>query len=244
LVDDLLHFWHPGVLFSQTAVHTAGCLVQCMLLAVICDLGAIRRVAGFASISADHFCSFCRLPKTERTNFDTMSWKQWTYQEHMSAAVKWRDALSRKSRDVEFEKNQVRWSELLRLLYWDPIKFSMLDVMHNIFLNDIPHHCRTLWGMDSSVAPHKTMKPHTPAKQKEELQKVLDAVVGKHRNKLKEPCHTYLIAFARENSVHIPTNSKSKPTKAEYVEGLIAWVRRSLAIFLITAHSNTSESQI
>ena len=47
-----------------------------------------------------------------------------------------------------FESHGVRYSELLRLPYWDPTTFTILDTMHAMFLDNLKRHCRTIWGMD------------------------------------------------------------------------------------------------
>ena len=117
LVNDLLRFWHPGVYFSQTASHTMGVLVRCALLAVICDLPALRKTAGFAGVGAHRFCSFCRLLDSQIQNFDVNCWPQWTRDQHMAAAKQWKDAPTHKEREAEFAKHGIRWSELLRLSY-------------------------------------------------------------------------------------------------------------------------------
>ncbi|CAB5354474.1 unnamed protein product [Rhizophagus irregularis] len=38
------------------------------------------------------------------------------------------------SRDTHFKEHGVRWSELLRLPYMDPIRFAVVDPMHCLFL--------------------------------------------------------------------------------------------------------------
>lgn len=50
-----------------------------------------------------------------------------------------------------FEKNGVHWSELLHLPYWDPIRFTIIDLMHNLYLGLLKDHCQEIWGMDLNV---------------------------------------------------------------------------------------------
>ena len=47
-----------------------------------------------------------------------------------------------------YERTGVRWSELLRLPYWDPTKFVVIDSMHGFFLRLLQRHCRDIWGMN------------------------------------------------------------------------------------------------
>jgi hypothetical protein len=199
-------------------------------------------VTGFAGLSATRFCSFCRLLKSQISDFNVPTWERWTRKQHVTAAERWKEAPTEKERDVEFSENGIRWSELLRLPYWDPLKCTVVDAMHNLFLNDLQHHCRDIWGMDSSVTPHKTMKPHFPDKQTQELSKVFKAVSGLHRTELSKVRITYIAAFVRENSVHVPTSKPGKkPTKKEYIEALIAWVCSCCLGFLFIAHHGTAK---
>ncbi|KAF8832982.1 hypothetical protein BDN67DRAFT_870775, partial [Paxillus ammoniavirescens] len=52
----------------------------------------------------------------------------------------WRDAQMQKDRDKIFKETGVWWSELLRLLYWDPTHFLAIDGMHNLFLGLVQFH--------------------------------------------------------------------------------------------------------
>lgn len=221
LIDELLRFWNPGVHFSRTASARFGSLVRCALLAVICDLPAIRKVAGAAGITANHVCNMCKLMKSNISNFDIKSWPRWTRKEHYKAAEAWRDAPDEKGREAVFQEHGVRWSELFRLPYWDPLKFSVVDAMHNLFLNDLKLHCREIWGMDSSVAPHKTMKPHTKSQQQAALNRVLQAILKGEPNMMNSVRKGYVAAFVRDNTVHVPHH---KPTKKQLAEALVKWV--------------------
>ena len=149
LVDDLLQFWNPGVFIKQTAHHTGGRLCFSVLIPVVCDLPAARQISGTASHAATHFCSFCKLPLHDIDNLNVDSWSVRTYEEHMKSASAWKAAESSEDRLKLYHQNGIRWSELLRLPYWDPTTFVVLDCMHSILLGDLKRHCREIWGMDS-----------------------------------------------------------------------------------------------
>ncbi|KAF6741021.1 hypothetical protein DFP72DRAFT_995748 [Ephemerocybe angulata] len=138
LVDSLLRFWQTGVYFAHTASHPHGCLVRAIIAALVCDIPGMRKVAGFAGHSANLFCSFCKLLKNQIHNLDRDSWTPRTREGHMEDALK------------SSKRTGVRWSELLRLPYWNPLEFAVVDSMHNLFLNNCKNHCRKVWGMDSS----------------------------------------------------------------------------------------------
>ncbi|TDL13162.1 hypothetical protein BD410DRAFT_735657, partial [Rickenella mellea] len=58
----------------------------------------------------------------------------------------------------------LRWSELLRLPYWDPIKFTVVDTMHALFLGNLKRHCRQIFGMDVKIADGDGRRPDASAK--------------------------------------------------------------------------------
>ncbi|KAI0067506.1 hypothetical protein BV25DRAFT_1867919 [Artomyces pyxidatus] len=152
LVDDLLRLWKPGVYLSQTASYPLGRLVRCALIPLVCDLPALRKVAGYMGHGGRFPCSFCRISNEHaHSNFDYSSWDRHSWGEHLATAIRWRDAASEKEQQDLFEEHGIRWSELLRLPYWDVTKYSVLDSMHNLFLGDFKRHCKNIWHMTSDL---------------------------------------------------------------------------------------------
>ncbi|TFK17832.1 hypothetical protein FA15DRAFT_604339, partial [Coprinopsis marcescibilis] len=45
----------------------------------------------------------------------------------------------------------LRWSELLQLLYWDPIKYTLINTMHAFYLRICNIHVHEVWGMDTRL---------------------------------------------------------------------------------------------
>ncbi|KAH9856328.1 hypothetical protein C2E23DRAFT_686505, partial [Lenzites betulinus] len=148
LVDQLLVLWHTGVFFSRTAKYAMGRLVRCALVPLVCDLPAARQAAGFGHYSAKFFCSMCRLLKVDINNLDPSTWPPYSGAEHRAAAEAWKDKPSASLRKAAFEENSVRWSALLDLPYWDPVRYTVIDSMHNHYLGLLKHHCRRIWGMN------------------------------------------------------------------------------------------------
>ncbi|KAI9062655.1 hypothetical protein FKP32DRAFT_1612426 [Trametes sanguinea] len=151
LVDELLEFWTPGVKYSCTAKHSSPHLVRAALLPLICDILAARQVAGMGSHSSKYFCSCCLLPLENIEDLNKASWPRRTARTHRQYAEMWRDASSVDEREKIFAASGVRWSELLRLPYWDPINFTVIDSMHNLYLGLLKTHCRDIWGMSVDV---------------------------------------------------------------------------------------------
>ncbi|KZS99729.1 uncharacterized protein LAESUDRAFT_605756, partial [Laetiporus sulphureus 93-53] len=151
LVDDFLDLWHHGVYYTATPCHPSGKLCKSAIIPLICDILAARQAAGFAGHGHRYFCSFCLL---NLSNIEDLNWQEWPMRscdEHRSHAQRWRDARSIEERQQIYDEAGVRWSELLRLPYWNPIKYTALDPMHALFLNAFGTHIEKIWGVNMGV---------------------------------------------------------------------------------------------
>lgn len=232
LVDELLDLWHRGIQIKTTFLNSCGCFVRAVVIPLVCDLPAARKTAGFASHSASHFCSFCLLRKHDICNVDRASWPgSRTWKEHLELARAWRDALTEKVREERFEAHGLRWSELLRLPYWDPTRFTLLDAMHNLFLGELHHHCIALWGMKTAegrtgpgTTPKNASKVHSPAEQQACLDKIAAALHAPTPSikSLSTARKDYLATVTVFNSIPI---TKANPGKVDYATKLVERVR-------------------
>lgn len=148
LVDDLLDFWSPGVQFSCTHQFRHGRHVLCALAAVVCDLPASRKLASFASHSHDFFCLICSCTrkKDEYGTTDYGSWHRQGDRDCCKYAEKWQNAHDASAEKATFDSSGLQWSELLRLPYFDPSRYVVMDAMHNLFLGLINFHFCDLLG--------------------------------------------------------------------------------------------------
>jgi hypothetical protein len=149
LVDELMDSWTYKHRLTRTALFSQGRVVQSLVSRLVCDLPASRNVSGHAGHSANQFCALCLLTKMDITETDPEKWKRRTRESYMAAAIAWRNSDSKKKQAALYKSNGIRWSELLRLPYWDPTRFVVVDPMHTLFLNLIQHHFRILLGIDS-----------------------------------------------------------------------------------------------
>ncbi|TFK52726.1 hypothetical protein OE88DRAFT_1791307 [Heliocybe sulcata] len=117
------------------------------LMAFIADLITIRKCGGFASHSAEIFCSFCECLKSQIESLDPGQWRPCNGAEVRIAAGLWRDAQTKKAREALFTKYGIRWSSLHKLLYRDPVHHMVLGVMHNWMEGILQHHARRKWGI-------------------------------------------------------------------------------------------------
>ncbi|KAJ8456044.1 hypothetical protein ONZ51_g12274 [Trametes cubensis] len=92
--------------------------------------------------------------------------------------------------------------------------------MHNLFLGELRHHCRDVWGINvkdkSSDSPK--MLPHTPDEQREWLRKVVPYIRDGSHSRLSRVRKGYIVAVAELNGArraHRDTEIQVPPVLAE-----------------------------
>ncbi|KIO06270.1 hypothetical protein M404DRAFT_139147 [Pisolithus tinctorius Marx 270] len=75
-----------------------------------------------------------------------------TPQDHRAHVDQWCLAKTSNEQDFIAKTYGVRFSELLRLPYWNLIWFTVLDSMHAFFLHTLLQHIQYIWGT-SPMAP-------------------------------------------------------------------------------------------
>ena len=66
-------------------------------------------------------------------------------EQHRRNAAIWKQLNTEEDRKRHVSKTHVRWSEMLRLPYHDPIRHLVIDPMHNLFLGIAQWIVRKLW---------------------------------------------------------------------------------------------------
>ncbi|OBZ77196.1 hypothetical protein A0H81_02514 [Grifola frondosa] len=131
IVDELVTFWEPGVEYTRSCKFVSGCRVLAALVPLVSDIPAARQAEK-------------RRHREPRTSYMASTDLEF----HRSSAEEWRTAGSATEREAAFLRNGgIRYSELLRLPYWDPIRFVVIDSMHNLYLGIIKNHIREIWGI-------------------------------------------------------------------------------------------------
>lgn len=148
LVDDLLVLWNTGIFISRTSRHPLGRLIRGALVPVICDLPAAQRVAGLGGHASGHFCSECLQTLDDICDLNREGWIPRSYADHMIYAERWKNAQTEADRNNVFREYGAKWSELLRLSYWDPTRYVVIDSMHGFYLHLFLRHVRDVWRMD------------------------------------------------------------------------------------------------
>ncbi len=115
-------------------------------------------------------------------------------------AEEWLAATSKTEQNQIFKKTGVRWSELLRLTYWDPTRSIVVDGMHNLFLNLVKYHMETVVGLREEV---KAVFPAATREEMVEARKVWAKGLTRESQlrKVKVPA---LLGLCAENEVSLP----------------------------------------
>ena len=119
---------------------TKDCIVRAALLCLACDMPAGRKACGFLGHSATLGCSRCkkRFPgpvgNKDYSGFDRGSWTPWSVDQHREDIKTIRECENiTKAKKKESELG-VRYCELLRLPYFDPVRMLVVDPMHCLYL--------------------------------------------------------------------------------------------------------------
>ena len=92
----------------------------------------------------------CNNEEEERPNFsgfdDINEWFiQRDLEELRREALAWHRCNSKEERNKHVSSNHVRWTELLRLPYFNPIRHCVIDPMHKLFLGIAHWIVKRLW---------------------------------------------------------------------------------------------------
>ena len=132
--------------------------VRAALLCTASDIPATRKLGGFVGHGSLKGCSRClkNFPtahfgeKPDYRGFDRSCWPKRCLGDHKLQGMNWKHANTLKKRqDIEHEYG-VRFTELLRLPYFDSIRYAIVDPMHNVLLGSAKH-MMILWKENKIV---------------------------------------------------------------------------------------------
>ena len=138
LLIDLMKLWQ-GV---QIETSEGKQILRAALICNSSDVPACRKVGGFVGHAALKACSRClkSFPtgsfgeKADYSGFNISTWPERSIQQHRTKAMAWKHARTQVERTKIECEDGVRFTELLRLPYFNTIRYSVIDPMHNIFL--------------------------------------------------------------------------------------------------------------
>jgi len=252
LVDHFLQFWQPGIRYSRTHGHPQGRLVRCAIVCVVCDLPAARKTSGFVSSAHHHFCSVCDCTRKANGYGDTnpSAWKRRTNRSCRQSAKQFRRAGPSAGENIA-NQTGIRWSQLLRLPYFDPSRFVVVDPMHNLLLGLIHEHFSGILGLHLPTEKNETpqvlqlsiseswKKTFTENEQKS-MKKAVRYLEGPMSKSLQtaEGYDTWFTRFKNQHrkalellcqqldaaAISSHPNKKGRVTCADFARGLLQWV--------------------
>lgn len=150
VVDDLNFLWN-GITLNLTAECLEGKTIRAALILVSCDIPAARKLCGHISaLVSCHRCNKKANYINNQHNFgDMKNMDEWFIRKdsalHRQKAIEWRRCKSNAARKRFVSENGIRWSELLRLQYFDPIRHVVIDPMHCLFLGIAKWIVKRIW---------------------------------------------------------------------------------------------------
>lgn len=139
LVDEFQTFWNPGV-----RLHTSKSIIPLKYCAAIrcaaADLPAVRKLCGLKGHSASRGCSKCfkLFPGSvkrglDHSGFDRANWPPRCNITQRRYAEKVRKAPNANVYEQLLKRYGTYYSTLLKLEYFDVVRFTSIDPMHNLF---------------------------------------------------------------------------------------------------------------
>ena len=168
--DNLNHFLTPlvkelqilydGVTFRNSSSLLSVTSIRAILLAIICDLPATRKVCGFTNFNGLKGCSKClkEFPtehfgeKPNYGGFNTDRWIPRDFGVQRSKAFEAKIAHTASERKNIERSHGVKYSKLLDLSYLNIVRCHVIDPMHNLFLGLAKHAFKT-WK-ELQILPH------------------------------------------------------------------------------------------
>lgn len=152
LTNDLKTLWNPGVWISKTRNHPAGRLIRGALGAIVADLPAMKKVAGFTSYAHNYFCHYCMLTSDQLDDFDPTTWTPLLRKlpDHQQAVDSWHAAQSSITQAAITKATGIRPTTFSELLYFNPFRQAAIDQLH-LWMGIIKKHLRDAWGMSLTV---------------------------------------------------------------------------------------------
>jgi hypothetical protein len=206
----------------------------------------------------NHFCAICHCTRSEHGygNTNYHSWKQRTNDECRTFANRYKDAEDEKEKQSVFDEAGLRWSELLRLPYFDPARYVVVDAMHNLFLGLLKEHFGGILGIYLQKPAAEIVldinfsnlwKTFTPKERKSVdriktfLESLLNYDLARSDGYLKKVmrCHQRALEFACNElgCAPRPVGTQKKCKKVDWAKAIISWVTilRRLSIHYLTS---------
>ena len=130
-------------------------------MCVACDIPAARKCCGFKGHSANYGCSRCMklfpggVGNKDFSGFNKLSWPPRTYEEHMKSVEEIKKCNTQSAVNSLETAKGVKHSIITELPYFDPIRFTIIDPMHNLFLGTAKHLMKNIWLKNEIITPEQ-----------------------------------------------------------------------------------------
>ena len=149
LVSELLDLWKgvPMHVHGYNSKQT----IRCALICISSDMPASRKACGFLSHVANLGCSKCKkqfsggFGNRDYSGFDISNWPHRNIEDHRKSINLILKAKTKTERDQLERLYGCRYTVLLDLPYFDPIRMTIIDPMHNLFLGSAKHVLKQIW---------------------------------------------------------------------------------------------------
>ncbi|KAF8481366.1 hypothetical protein JB92DRAFT_3132926 [Gautieria morchelliformis] len=147
VVDELLQLYTHGVII-KTPWFPNGRLVRVVCIALICDHPAAVKMCGSADKGHNQLpCTRCQVPKEDLFSDEALcdGYHERDTKTHIRQAYKYATLDTDSEREDFFSKYGTRWFEFARLKYFDPIRMTVIDPMHNLLIGVLKNHWYSIW---------------------------------------------------------------------------------------------------
>ncbi|KAF7336362.1 hypothetical protein MVEN_02184700 [Mycena venus] len=115
--------------------------------------GDFYRAAAAPVASPIIFVPFCKLQRSEIDRLDYANFQPRIGSEVRRWSKAWLVAQTQAARKAIFAQHGCRWSSVNnKLTYRDPVKHTVIGMMHNWLQGVLQHHCRLKWGIGSDAS--------------------------------------------------------------------------------------------
>jgi hypothetical protein len=137
---------------SPDGKRTTSRIIRLALVGVFSDLPASRKVCGFPSFNALHGCNRCLKQfvtssfgeKPDYSGYDRNSWPVRDLSIHRQKCYEYIRCNTKAAQKHIERQYGLRYSALIELPYFNPIRYTAVDPMHNLFLGTAKH-CMEVW---------------------------------------------------------------------------------------------------
>ena len=152
LVDELQELWKGVEIEVPHSVYGFDSVtIRAALSCVSCDLPAVRKVCGFYGHMATKGCSKCLHSftvsgigsRTDYSGYDRETWELRTKSKHLEVCRQFCSANTLAAQNELGSTHGLRYSVLVELPYFDPIRMHVVDPMHNLLLGTAKHALQT-----------------------------------------------------------------------------------------------------